>query len=59
MARGNLINLYKYLLGGNEEEADRLFSVVPTERTRDNGHILKTMKFHLLSLTLLEQGDWT
>ncbi|KAK4826039.1 hypothetical protein QYF61_003938 [Mycteria americana] len=39
---GYLINVSKYLMGGNEERA-RLSSVVLTDRTRDNGQ----RKFHL------------
>ena len=39
--------MYKHLKGGNEEERARLFSVVPTDRTRGNGRKLKTRKFHL------------
>lgn len=59
VAQGDLTNGWKYLVGGNQEEAARLFSVVPTERTRGNGDKLKNMTFHLLSLTPLEQRDWT
>ena len=44
---GNLINMYKYLMRGKEEEGARLFSAVPTDRTRGNGHRLKTRKFNL------------
>ena len=32
---------------GNEEQGVRLFSVVPSDRTRCNGHELKHMKIHL------------
>jgi len=45
--RGDLRNIYKYLQGWGQEDGARLCSVVPSDRTRGNGHKLKLRKLQL------------
>ena len=45
--QGDLINLYKYVMGESKEEGARLISEVPSDRTRGNGHKLKHRRLPL------------
>jgi len=45
--RGDLTNACTYLKGRCQEDGATLFSVVPSNRTRDNGHKLKHRRFCL------------
>jgi len=45
--RGDLRNASKYLQGGGQEDGARLFPVVPSDRTRGNGHELRHRKLQL------------
>ena len=45
--RGDFINTYKYLKGGCQDDGTGLFSIVPNDRPRVNGHKLEHRKFHL------------
>jgi len=45
--RGDLRNASKYLQGGCQEDGAKLFSVVPSDRTRGNGHKRKQRKLQL------------
>jgi len=45
--RRDLTNAYEYLKGGCQEDGAKLFSVVPSNRTRGNRHKLKHRKFQL------------
>jgi len=55
--RGDPINAYKYLKGECQEYGARLFSAVPSNRTRGNRHKLKHGKMQLNMRKNLFEGD--
>jgi len=61
--RGDLRNADKYLQGGCQKDGARLFPVVPSDRTRGNGHKLKQRKLQLNMgknfFTLKVTDTWT
>lgn len=52
---GDLINIYKYLKGGYQEDDDRLFSMVSRARMRNKSHKLK---LYCRALKLAAQGGY-
>lgn len=46
---GDLNNAYKYRQGRCQDDGDRLFSVVTTDRTRHRGNKLKHRRVHPIS----------
>jgi len=45
--KGDLINAYKYLKGGYQEDGAKPFSVVPSNKTSCNRYKLRHGKFHM------------
>lgn len=59
--REDLINTYKCLEGRCQEDGARLFSEVPSDRTRSSGHKLEHKKFqpNMRKSFFIESGrDW-
>ena len=61
--RGDLISVYKYLRGGCREDGAGLFSVVPSDRMKGNGHKQKhrrlwlNMRGHFFTVRVTEHWD--
>jgi len=45
--QGDLINIYKFLKEKYRQDRTRLFSVMPSDRRRGNGHKMEQKTFHL------------
>lgn len=47
MSQEDLVNVYTYLMGGSKEYRVRIFTVLPSQRTRGSKHKLKYKNFFL------------
>ncbi|PKU42605.1 hypothetical protein llap_7089 [Limosa lapponica baueri] len=56
--RGDLIYVYQYLKDRLKDDGAGLFSVVPSDRTRDNGHKLEHGKFHSNMIPVRVAEPW-
>lgn len=45
--RCDLISACQYVKSGCQQDGNRLFSVAPSDSTRDNGHKLEDRRFHM------------
>jgi len=45
--RGHFISIFKYLKGGCKEDGARLFSLLPSDKTRGSEHKMEHRRFHL------------
>ncbi|GAB0176231.1 hypothetical protein GRJ2_000088300 [Grus japonensis] len=55
-AQGDLINVYKYLVEQSKEDGVKLFSVVPTDRTRGVGSINDGQSLLVEMIHITESG---